>query len=125
MPAQSPDAIHAALAEAMRARDLDAIGSMYTDDAVLMAEPGKAVRGSAAIRDALGSFLALTPAFALQASAVIRAGDVALLRSAWEVTMPGAGGATTSFVVRPTQVAHRQSDGTWRVAIDDPSSGGQ
>ena len=121
MPAQRPDDIHAAFAEAMHARDLDAIVSLYADDAVLMAEAGKTVRGQTAIREALGQFLALEPTFALQSSRVISVGDVALLRSAWEVTMPGAGG-TTSFVVQPTQVAYRQPDGTWRVAIDDASA---
>ena len=122
MPIRRPEDIHPAFADAMRSLDLERVVSVYEDQAVLLLQPGSILRGHAAIREGLGAFLVQKPELTLEESTVIDAGDVALLHSRWAIKIRNADGSETSFHVRPTQVARRQPDGTWRVAIDEPST---
>jgi uncharacterized protein (TIGR02246 family) len=123
MPAHEPEEIHALFAEAISKRDLEGILSLYEENAILAQGSGQYLRGRAAIREALGDFLALQPTFTVQATKVIRSNDVALLYSKWEITGTEANGSAVSFSVQPTLLARRQPDGLWKVVIDDPSGG--
>lgn len=121
MAVNAPNEIHAAFAAALNALDLEAVMSLYDQNATLVAGPGQFVHGAAAIREGLSAYLASKPLFELKSSTVIQSGDVALMLSRWVVTEISASGETTTSVIEPTQVARRQADGTWRLAIDKPS----
>ena len=93
---------------------------LYEDDAVLIPEPGAVpASGKAAIREALQGFLDLKGTMMVVATTDVVKGDIGLTHTRWRLDIPGgeAMEAVTAEVVR------RQSDGTWKYAIDNPWGG--
>jgi uncharacterized protein (TIGR02246 family) len=121
MPAQTPDDIHRLFAEGMNARDAEAVAALYEEDAILVSDPKTIVRGREAILDGLKNFLAIGPRMTLNAARIVRNGDIAILYSDWTIKGANPDGSLMTVDVRPTHVARRQADGTWKVVIDDPS----
>jgi ketosteroid isomerase-like protein len=50
----------------------------------------------------------------------LKCGDVALLRGEWTLKGTGPDGAAIEMSGKNVEVARRQSDSTWRFAIDHP-----
>ena len=121
MPAQTPDDIHRLFAEGLNAGDAEAVAALYEEDAILVSDPKKIVRGREAILDGLKDFIAMRATMTLNAARVLRNGDLAILYSDWTIKGTSANGALMTVDIRPTHVARRQADGTWLVVIDDPS----
>ena len=121
MAATSPDDILKLLLAGLNAGDTDAVAALYDEEAILVADPKKIVRGRAAIRDGLANMLAAQPRLRLNAERVVRNGDVAILYSDWTITVARPDGQRVSMEMRPTVVARRRADGTWAIVIDDPS----
>jgi uncharacterized protein (TIGR02246 family) len=124
MSAQTPDDIHRLFAEGINAGDPQAAASLFEEDAILVSDPNNIVRGRTAILDGLINLVSVKPRLTLNAARVVRNGDIALLYSDWTISATGPDGAIQTVDVRPTHVARRQSDGTWRIVIDDPSAEG-
>ena|SRR5215813_2766988 len=123
MPAYQLEEIHDLFAQALNAGDIDTLLSLYEPEAIVSPQPGQALTGRAAIREALTGYLAQKPKFTLHSRSVIQAGDIALLRSRWTISETDADGNTIEYEVKPTLVARRQLDGAWQVIIDNPSGG--
>jgi uncharacterized protein (TIGR02246 family) len=121
MPARTPDEIHELFLAGFNAGDAKAVADLYEEHAVLVPDPTRVIKGRAAILDGLENFVAIKPRMTLNAARVVRNGSVAILYSDWTITSRRPDGSTQSFDVRPTLVAREQADGTWRIAIDDPS----
>jgi uncharacterized protein (TIGR02246 family) len=121
MPARSPDDIHRLFAEGLNAGNAEAVADLYEDDAILVSDPKRIVKGRAAIRDGLINFLSIKPRLTLHAARVVRNGEIAILYSDWTIVGANPDGSSMSVDVRPTHVTRRQADGTWRIVIDDPS----
>ena len=51
-------------------------------------------------------------------------GDIAATYNDWTGTAKGPNGEEMSFSGKAIEVCHRQPDGTWRFAIDDPYARG-
>jgi uncharacterized protein (TIGR02246 family) len=93
MPARSPEEIHALIAAAFNAGDIDAFIELHEEDAVALVPPdGRRVSG----RDELRA--AVEPIFALRPNARIEVSG------------------------RGTIVSRRHPDGTWRIVLDNPMS---
>lgn len=120
MPARTPEEVHRLFAGAFNAGDVKAILSLYEPSAVLVPQPGQMVRGQAAIRDALGGYLALKPTFMMEPTRVLPSDDIALLFSKWTLTGAGPDGNTITMTGQTTDVVRRQKDGTWLMVIDNP-----
>ena len=120
MPAHSPEDVHQRWFAAMNAGDLDATLELYEPEATLVPQPGQVVSGTAAIRAALGGFLAMRPRFEQRPRQVLVTGDVALLISEWTMQATGPDGSPVQMTATTSDVARRQADGSWRVAIDNP-----
>jgi uncharacterized protein (TIGR02246 family) len=113
--------------EAFNDGDLDALLALYEPEATFVPQPGQAAAGAAAIRAALGGFLALKGRLeieALEAKDVVRAGDLALVSGSWTLTGTAPGGEPVTMRGRTTDVLRRQPDGSWRWVIDAPSGTG-
>ncbi|SRR5260221_13898150 len=123
MAAHTPEEIHELFASCVNAGDAHAASLLFEDDAILVSDPEHIVRGRSAIRDGLVNFMTVKPRLTLNAARVVRHGDIALLYSDWTVAGTNGDGSAFSTEVRPTHIARRQPDGTWRIAIDDPSAG--
>jgi uncharacterized protein (TIGR02246 family) len=124
MSAQTPEQIHELFASSLNAGNAEAASLLFEDDAILVSDPENIVRGRTAIRDGLVNFLSVKPQLTLNAARVVRNGDVALLYSDWTIAGTKGDGSGFSMDVRPTHLARRQPDGTWRIVIDDPSADG-
>lgn len=119
----SPGALHQRMARLFDEGSLDGLAALYTADATLVPEPGRAVTGRAAVREALAGFLALRPSDArFTTVGVVRAGDVALTRSHWSM-LGGTPQGSFQLDHHGLEVMRRDEDGTWKFQIDDPFAG--
>ena len=124
MEAQTPGVLHALFIEAMNEGKLGDLVQLYESEAVFVVEPGKTVRGLEAIREAFAGFLALRPTIDMTTRGVYMApGGLALLEGSWTLRGTGPDGSAVELHGESSEVARRQSDGTWRYVIDDPGTG--
>ena len=120
MTARTPADVDRLLAEAISRGDLEAALACYEEDASLVPQPGQVARGTAALREAVGAFIALKATLALTVEEVIEAGDLALLRSRWTLCGTGEDGQPLAIAGAGAEVVRRQPDGSWRFVIDHP-----
>ena len=95
--------------------DLDGLMALYEDDAVFPTPHGTST-GQAAIRTTLKAYLDSGAKLAFGESLVFLAGDLAMMHTAWTMTMPDGSSPTGATA----EVVRRQSDGTWKYVIDNP-----
>ena len=120
MPARKPEECDTLLGEALNRGDLEAAVALYEADAAFVQEPGKVVRGHAAVRGAMQGFLAIKPKFTISVNSVEN-GDIAVLRSKWSVNGTGPDGKPVAMSGNGIEVVRRQADGTWKFVIDHPA----
>jgi len=123
-PTTEPEALHRALADAFNRNDLEALLSLYADEATLVPQPGSSVSGTQAIRQALSGFLSLSPQETfVETLGVVRAGQFALTRSHWGLKGKDPSGAPLVLEHYGVEIMRREADGTWRFLVDDPFGG--
>ena len=108
------------LFEAINRHDIEAAIALYEPDAIMIAEPGKPVRGKAAVKAALAGFIALKPVLAEQGHELIECGDAAMYYSKWSLTGTGPDGKPVQMGATSSDLLRRQADGAWLIAIDNP-----
>ena len=86
MPARDPLEVDRLFADALNRGDLDALVALYEPQAALTPEPGKTVVGHAAIRAALGQFVAGKPRIDIVPRVIAQSGDLALVSARWSVS---------------------------------------
>ena len=121
MAAREPEEAHRLWTERFKAGDLEGLLALYEPTATFMPQPGQAVSGTAAIREALGGFFGLKPTFDMvEIKPAIRSDDLALLHSSWTLNGTGPDGSPINLSGTTADVVRRQSDGTWLFVIDNP-----
>jgi uncharacterized protein (TIGR02246 family) len=118
--ALSPDQAVDLADEAFNRGDIDGMLAFYEEEAVMLFEPGRAIRGRVAIRAALQPLMTAKLIAKHEARYVIEAGDIALWISAWSVIGTAADGVPMSRNGRNAVVFRRGVDGGWRVAVENP-----
>ena len=118
--ADSPEKLHQLFVQALNARDLDALTSLYSDDACLSPAAGDTACGLSQVRTLLASYCAMKPVIQLTTRNIIAAGDTALLMSDWRMTAIAPDGSAVESAGTSVEVARRQADGSWRYLIDLP-----
>jgi uncharacterized protein (TIGR02246 family) len=125
MAARTPEECDALFERHLNAGDLDALVALYEPGATLVPTPDEKAVGHAAIREALGAFIAAQAQMRLTVGHVLRAGDdLAMLYDDWSGHYTDADGARIDVAGQAIEVVRRQPDGTWRFAIDDPYARG-
>jgi len=116
----SPEAVSAAFASAMRARDLAAAVEHWLEDALMIQADGQTLRGRDAIASALGALIDNRVVVEISLDRVLSAGDVAV--GVGSLTRSGADADGEPFTPSSESaiVYARQPDGRWRLAIDAP-----
>jgi uncharacterized protein (TIGR02246 family) len=122
MPASKPEECDLLIAKAINDGDADAGAALYEADAVYMLEPGRSIKGTAAIREALSQFIATKPKLSIEVPITLQNGDLAITISHWTITSTDAGGKATTMSGRGTEVVRRQADGSWKFTIDHPTA---
>lgn len=112
-PATTPDDLGRFFVERANAGDVDGLVALYEPEAVLAFPSGEFAAGHDEIRAVYADLVADAPRFepGAQQAAMI-SGDLALTS-----TRLVGGGVTV-------EIAHRQPDGTWLWAIDNPNIAG-
>jgi ketosteroid isomerase-like protein len=110
--------IHRLVQEAFNAGDTDALIDLYEEDAAMATPDGDFVRGRGAIRQQWEGFVALGGTITMATRHAVEVGSIALLSNDWHFS--GAGMELSS---RTSEVARRQSDGTWKYVVDHPDAG--
>jgi uncharacterized protein (TIGR02246 family) len=122
MPAHTPEEIHALIAGAFNAGDLDAFLALHEEGATTVVPPeGGRVSGHDAIRAALEPTFALRPAFRSEVVGKLQSDGLALTHARWNL-VGTAGGERVELSGRGTVVSRRQPDGSWRIVLDNPMS---
>ena len=126
MPAQKPEECDLLLFEVIETGDLDAALALYEPDAMFVVSPDHIVTGHAAIREVLKGMIAAKGAGRLDGVTAVRSADdsVAFTRATGSSTSPGLDGKPVTTTFHSIEVVRKQPDGTWRIAIDDPSGSG-
>ena len=125
MTASTPEEVHRLWTQAFDEGDVDALVALYEPSATLVFRPGEEpARGTEAIREALDGFLSMfegKPKFDLRFGKAFEAGeDLALVLSTWTMSGSAKDGSPIEMTGQTADVVRRQSDGSWRVAIDNP-----
>jgi uncharacterized protein (TIGR02246 family) len=120
MPAHTPEELPPLFAQAFSAHDLEAALALYEPEATLVPQPGQVVTGTEAIREALSGFLALKPKFESEFKKAFQEGEIAILFSDSTLSATDPDGHAIEMAGRTSDVARRQSDGSWLFVIDDP-----
>ena len=113
--------IHRKFEAAFNIGDIDAILALYEPKAVFVASGGEILRGHDEIRTAYEPMFARKAQIRLATSGIIETTDgVVLMHACW--TLKGAGPDGVPFEQKGTsaEVLRRQTDGSWRYAIDNP-----
>jgi uncharacterized protein (TIGR02246 family) len=123
--ATAPADVIEAVAAGLGAGDLERVISLYEPDATFAPQPGRSIRGTEAIREALTAFIALRPQLTGEIEKVLVAGDTALVCNRWTLRGRQPDGSDVEMGGTSTDVLRRGEDGRWRILIDDPwGSGG-
>ena len=120
MPPHSPEEIHALIAAAYNAGDLDAFLELHEEDAAAIVPPdGRRVSGRDAIRGAVQPIFALRPHARIEVVGKLQADGLALTHARLNV-VAGDGSERLEVTGRGTIVSRQQPDGTWRIVLDNP-----
>ena len=123
MPACAPEELHALVEAGFNARDIDRLVELYDEDATLIVPPeGAPATGKPAIREAIRATLALQPRARLVVLDKLEADGLALTQGLWTLVGTGEDGARVELSGRGTMVSRCQSDGSWKIVLDNPMS---
>lgn len=120
MTAMSPADVHALYESAVNAGNLERLLALYESDATLVSDPHVEATGAEAIRASLQDVLALDGHVRVETLAVVQVGDLALLKSCWELEGTAPDGSHVALTSQGSEVVRRDPDKGWRFVIDHP-----
>ena len=124
MPALKPEEVDALFEKHVNESNLDALVDLYEPDATLCIPPGQVAVGIEAIRAAMKQMFDVGFQVKCNVTQTFTSGDIAATYNDWTGTAKGPGGDEMSFSGKAIEICHRQRDGTWKFAIDDPYARG-
>ena len=119
--ARRPEDLNRLFLERANAGDVEGVVALYEPDAVLVGPGRQVISGRLALRQAYTQLFAAKPTFAGETQAAIRNGNLALTSTQFTLTSVDSDGKPITMKTATTEVARRQSDGTWLWVIDQPN----
>lgn len=110
-----------AFADAFTAGNVEALVSLYEDQAVLAPQPGARVVGKPGIREAFTRMTARRPRMTMTAAMIMERDGLALVRHDWVMTGFDAEGKPMERRGTSAEVLRRQPDGRWLYVLDHPT----
>lgn len=93
---------------------------LYESDACFASQPGQFIKGREGIRQSIQEFVDMHGKLESKIKRVFQTSDLALVISEWSFSGTGPDGNPVNLASIATDVLRQQSDGTWRVIIDNP-----
>jgi uncharacterized protein (TIGR02246 family) len=112
--------LHQRFAEGCNAGNVETLVSLYEPGATVIERTGERTEGIEHIREHLEQLVALRPVMRIVRSRAHVTGDLALLSSHWVATAKAPDGSPVNMEFHGSELARRQSDGTWRLILDNP-----
>lgn len=108
------------MTDAFHSSDIENVMASYEAQATVAFEPGTPVSDDALLRAGFEGFFGLNPKFVYSGHEVIVSGDTALHIAPWDMTGTAPDGAAIGMSGLSVAVLHRQSNGDWKMVIDNP-----
>jgi uncharacterized protein (TIGR02246 family) len=106
--------------EKFNAGDISSLINLYEIDGCFVSQAGQVVKGIENIRQSLQSFINMNGKLESKVNGVIQTSDIALVNTEWSFNGTGPNGKSVTITGKATDVLRQQSDGTWRILIDNP-----
>jgi uncharacterized protein (TIGR02246 family) len=119
MKIRRPEDAHRIYVDAFNSGSVEAVLSLYEQDATFVPQPGQVLSGLKAIGEALQQFQS-QGAMTAETRYCITCGDVALASATWQIKGSSRDGNVIKFEGTSAEVLRRQSDGHWLFAVDHP-----
>ncbi len=120
MSRATPEEVLKSIVEGINAGDFSSLMPLYEREAAFATQPGTLARGPQGIREALAGFIAMKGTLDLKVTRVLEASDLALVATVWSFTGTGPDGKPVKLAAKSADVLRRQTDGSWRLVIDNP-----
>lgn len=102
------------------AGDTSSLISLYETEACFVSQEGEVVKGIENVRQRLQSFINMNGRIESKVIGVVQTNDIALVNTEWSFNGSGPDGKSVTITGKATDVLRQQSDGTWRILIDNP-----
>jgi uncharacterized protein (TIGR02246 family) len=116
----TPEEVLRSVTECINTGNLDSLMMLYESDACFASRPGQFIKGRDGIRQSILGFVNMRGKLESKIKRVFQASDLALVISEWSFSGTGPDGNPVNLASTATDVLRQQSDGTWRVIIDNP-----
>lgn len=116
----APENFLNSFADELNKGNLSYLVSLYETNACFVSQSGEIVKGQENIRQSLQNFIDMKGKLETTVKNVFSARDIALVISEWSFSGTGPDGKVVSLGEKATDVLRQQSDGTWRIVIDNP-----
>jgi ketosteroid isomerase-like protein len=100
--------------------DISSLISLYETEACFVSQEGEVVKGIDNVRQRLQSFINMNGRIESKVIGVVQTNDIALVNTEWSFNGSGLDGKAVTITGKATDVLRQQSDGTWRILIDNP-----
>ena len=94
--------------------------TLYENDACFASKPGQVAKDLESIRRTLQGFIDIKGKLEAKVKRVLQASDLALMITEWSINGTEPDGKSINLTGRGTVVLRHQSDGTWRIVIENP-----
>jgi uncharacterized protein (TIGR02246 family) len=116
----TPEEVLRSVTECINTGNLDSLTMLYEPDACFASQPGQFIKGREGIRQSIEGFVSMRGKLESKIKRVFQTSDLALVISEWSFSGTGPDGNPVNLASIATDVLRQQSDGTWRVIIDNP-----
>ncbi|MEN9221576.1 MAG: DUF4440 domain-containing protein [Thermostichus sp. BF3_bins_97] len=119
MAGDTPLATVQALDLAFNDLDIEGVLACYETDALMVVEPNRLARGKHELLSVFERLLAQNQQVKLHKTITLEKEDLALFLAIWEITSSERNRPNHSLSGRANTILRRQTDGLWKIAIDN------
>ena len=116
----TPEQVLRSIVEGINSGNLEALMTLYEDQAAFATQPGNLAHGLQGIREGLAGFIAMKGTLDLTVTRVLEADGLALVTGVWSFEGTGPDNRPVTLTGQNADVLRRQPDGSWRFVIDNP-----